>query len=88
VARGAAHLRSHVDIDLESRLAKLDGVLAARDRYRGQVSIQIVAFPQSGVMRRPCVLELLDAAMRAGADLVGGIGPLEIDRDPKSLPLG
>jgi cytosine/creatinine deaminase len=85
VARGTAHLRTHVDIDLESRL--LDGVLAARERHRDQVSVQIVAFPQSGVMRCPGVLDLLDAAVRSGADLVGGIDPLAIDRDPKSLPL-
>ena len=43
--------------------------------------------PQSGVTRCPGVLDLLDAAVREGADLVGGIDPLEIDRDPKSLPL-
>jgi cytosine/creatinine deaminase len=83
VARGTTHLRTHVDIDLESSLAKLEGVLAARERYRDQVTVQIVAFPQSGVMRCPGVLELLDAAVRNGADLVGGIDPLEIDRDPK-----
>jgi cytosine/creatinine deaminase len=83
VARGTAHLRTHVDIDLESRLEKLDGVLAALEQHRGRVSVQIVAFPQSGVMRCPSVLDLLDAAVREGADLVGGIDPLEIDRDPK-----
>ena len=83
VARGTAHLRTHVDIDLENRLLKLDGVLAARDRHRGRVSVQIVAFPQGGVMRCPGVLDLLDAAVCQGADLVGGIDPLEIDRDPK-----
>jgi len=71
VARGTAHLRTHVDIDLESRLLKLDGVLAARERHRGRVSVQIVAFPQSGVMRCLGVLDLLDAAVRDGADLVG-----------------
>ena len=55
VARGTTHLRTHVDIDLESGLAKLDGVLAARERYRDRVTVQIVAFPQSGVMRCPGV---------------------------------
>src|SRR5947209_2371615 len=83
VARGTTHMRTHVDIDLESRLAKLDGVFAARERYRDCATLQIVAFPQSGVMRCPGVLDLLDAAVREGADLVGGIDPLEIDRDPK-----
>src|SRR3954470_1882313 len=83
VARGTTHLRTHVDIDLESGLAKLEGVLAARERYRDRITVQIVAFPQSGVMRCPGVLDLLDAAVRNGSDLVGGIDPLEIDRDPK-----
>jgi cytosine/adenosine deaminase-related metal-dependent hydrolase len=83
VTRGTTHLRTHVDIDLENGLARLDGVLAARERYRDRVTVQIVAFPQSGVMRCPGVLDLLDAAIRNGADLVGGIDPLEIDRDPK-----
>jgi cytosine/adenosine deaminase-related metal-dependent hydrolase len=83
VARGTTHIRTHVDIDLESGLLKLDGVLAARERHRGEVGMQIVAFPQSGVMRCPGVLDLLDQAVREGADLVGGIDPLEIDRDPK-----
>ena len=71
VARGTTHLRTHVDIDLESGLAKLEGVLAAPERYRDRVTVQTVAFPQSGVMRCPGVLDLLDAAVRNGADLVG-----------------
>src|ERR1700682_2388539 len=50
VARGTGHLRTHVDIDLESGLAKLEGVPAARERYRDRATVQIVAFPQSGVM--------------------------------------
>ena len=40
VARGTSHLRTHVDIDLESGLAKLDGVLAAREHYRDRVTVQ------------------------------------------------
>lgn len=83
IAHGTGHMRTHVDIDLEGRLTKLHGVLAAREKLAGAATIQIVAFPQSGVMRCPGVLDLLDAAVREGADLVGGIDPLEIDRDPK-----
>jgi cytosine/adenosine deaminase-related metal-dependent hydrolase len=67
VAGGTAHLRTHVNIDLESRLAKLDGVLAAPERYCGRAGVQIVTFPQSGVMRCPGVLDLLDAAVQSGA---------------------
>jgi len=42
-----------------------------------------VAFPQSGLMVRPGTLDLLDAAMAAGADIVGGLDPSSTDRDPK-----
>src|SRR6266478_4941437 len=84
VARGTSHLRTHVDIDLESGLAKLEGVLAARERYRDRATVQIVAFPQSGVMRCPGVLDLLDAAVRNGADLVGAMTPLGSDSVWKS----
>jgi len=60
VARGTSHMRTHVDVDLDSGLGKLEGVLAARERYRDRATVQIVAFPQSGVMRCPGVLDLLD----------------------------
>lgn len=82
-SHGSAHLRTHVDVDLEGKLTKLEGVLEARQNCAAYASVQIVAFPQSGVMRRPGTLDLLDQAVRAGADLVGGIDPLEIDRDPR-----
>lgn len=82
VGHGTGFIRSHVDIDLESGLRNLEGVLQARDDCRDHADVQLVAFPQSGVMRRPGTLALLDAAVLAGADLVGGIDPCEIDADP------
>jgi hypothetical protein len=53
-----------------------------------RAGLGVAIVPQSGVMR--CgVLDLLDAAVRNGADLVGGIDPLEIDRDrAHALPEG
>ena len=44
--------------------------------------MQVVAFPQSGILRDAGTAELLDAAVRAGADLVGGLDPCAFDRDP------
>ena len=85
VVNGTAHVRTHVDIVPAFGLSALEGVLRAREAHAGAVTVQTVAFPQAGVMRlggRP-VLDLLDAAIRAGADLVGGIDPCEVDRDPK-----
>jgi cytosine/adenosine deaminase-related metal-dependent hydrolase len=85
VAHGTAHVRTHADIVPAFGLSALEGVLAAREAHADAVTVQVVAFPQAGVMRLggASVLDLLDAAVRAGADLVGGIDPCEVDRDPK-----
>ena len=83
VANGTTHIRTHVDIDTEYGLAGLEGVLASRERYRDIVDIEIVAFPQSGMLIRPGTVELMDRAMREGADVVGGLDPSGVERDPK-----
>ena len=83
LAHGTTRLRSHVDVDDENGLAAMEGVLATREALRGWLDIEIVAFPQSGIMVRRGVAELLDAALAMGADLVGGLDPCAIDRDPK-----
>jgi cytosine/adenosine deaminase-related metal-dependent hydrolase len=83
IANGTAHVRTHVDVRTDMGLSPLHEILAVREEYRDRVTVEIVAFPQAGVMRCPGVLDLLDAAIDAGADLVGGIDPCVIDRDPK-----
>lgn len=80
---GITHIRSHVDVDTDICLAAMQGVLKTRDALRNVVEIEIVAFPQSGLMIRPGTSDLLDEAMSMGADLVGGLDPCGIDRDPK-----
>lgn len=82
VSKGTCAIRTHVDIEPEYGLTNLEGVLRAKETYRNEVDIQIVAFPQSGVLRRPGTAELLDEAVANGADLVGGLDPAVIDRDP------
>lgn len=80
---GSTHIRSHVDVDTEHGLWGVEGVMATRDAYRDIVDIELVAFPQSGLLRRPGTLELMEAAMKAGCEVVGGLDPCAIDRDPK-----
>ena len=83
LAYGTISVRSHVDIDLEHGLTLLDGVLQAREDYKDRLHVELVAFPQSGLLARPGTFELMKEALDMGADLVGGIDPANIDRDPK-----
>ncbi|KXU87440.1 cytosine deaminase [Paraburkholderia monticola] len=88
LAAGTTRLRTHVDIDTDAGLRHLDGVLATRETLRGVLDLQIVAFPQSGLLGRPGTDTLLDRALAAGADVLGALDPALIDGDPvKSLDL-
>ncbi|CTQ47421.1 amidohydrolase family protein [Roseibium aggregatum] len=80
-AQGTVALRSHVDVDTEIGLKGLEAELTLKERYRHLMDIQIVAFPQSGILRDPGTADLMDAALEAGADLVGGLDPAGIDGD-------
>jgi cytosine deaminase len=82
LAHGTTRMRSFVDIDTEAGLRHLHGVLATRAALGDAIELQIVAFPQSGLLVRPGTDALLDEAMAAGADIVGGLDPCAIDRDP------
>ena len=84
LSKGSTHIRTHVDVDTEIGLSGIEGILATRERFRDEVDMQVVAFPQSGMLVRPGTLELMEAAMRAGADVVGGLDPCAIDRDPRA----
>lgn len=83
VAQGTGHVRTHADITPAFGLRALEGLLEAKAAHAHLASMQIVAFPQMGVMRAPGTAELLEQAVREGADLIGGIDPCEVDRDPR-----
>ncbi len=83
LSHGSTQIRSHVDVDTEIGVRHVEGVLATRDALRDLVGIQTVAFPQSGLLIRPGTLALMEQALRLGAELVGGLDPCAIDRDPK-----
>ncbi|MEU0402025.1 amidohydrolase [Streptomyces sp. NPDC006197] len=81
VSLGTGHVRSHVDVDPDTGLDHLHALLDVREKFRDRLGIQLVAFPQSGVVTAPGVAELLDAALADGADLVGGLDPVGFDGD-------
>ena len=60
----------------------VEGVLRTREAMAGLQDIQVVAFPQSGILGRQGTESLLDAALALGADIVGGLDPCAIERDP------
>lgn len=78
---GTIAMRSHVDVDATTGLTNLHAVMQAREKWRGVVDIELVAFPQAGVMSCPGTAEMLDAAAREGAQVVGGIDPTTLDGD-------
>lgn len=81
IANGSTHMRSHVMVDGSVGLKSLETVLAVREEYRGLIDIQLVAFPQSGILKSPGTPQLMDEAVAMGADLVGGLDPASFDRD-------
>ncbi|WP_028207594.1 amidohydrolase family protein [Paraburkholderia nodosa] len=82
VQAGTTRMRTHVDIDTDARLRYLEGVLATRQTLRDVLDLQIVAFPQSGMLIRPGTVDLLDSALAAGAAVLGALDPALIDGDP------
>lgn len=82
IEAGTTHVRTFVDIDTEWNLAGFEGVARMREEFREALTVQIVAFPQSGMLVRPGTVELMEEALRNGADVVGGLDPSTIDRDP------
>jgi cytosine deaminase len=86
LALGTTRLRTHVDVDTQAGLRHLEGTLRTREALREVQQIQLVAFPQSGLLGRPGTAELLDRSLAMGADVLGGLDPCAIDGDPvKSL---
>jgi cytosine deaminase len=82
IARGSLVFRSHVDAEPDWGMAQFEAMLALRERYRDVIELQLVAFPQGGMLTRPGAADLMREALAAGADVVGGIDPAGIDRDP------
>lgn len=76
VARGLLHIRSHVDTSYSS-LLPVRSLLEVKRRVAPYIDLQLVAFPQDGVLRRQGGLDNLKRALDMGVDVVGGIPHFE-----------
>jgi cytosine deaminase len=81
VALGTTRLRSHVDVDTIGGLVPLEGVIAAAASCADIAEVRTIAFPQEGLLRDPGAYDLMEAALEAGADVVGGMPHWEVDED-------
>ncbi|WP_028921876.1 amidohydrolase family protein [Pseudonocardia acaciae] len=72
VRAGTVAVRVHPDVDPLQGLVGVETALLLRDEYRDLIDIQVVAFPQEGIVKAPGTLELMAEAMRMGASVVGG----------------
>jgi len=76
VARGLLAIRSHVDV-CDERLLAVQALLHVKQRVKPYLDLQLVAFPQDGVLRAPGALPNLKRALDLGVDVVGGIPHFE-----------
>lgn len=76
VARGLLAIRSHVDI-CDDRLLAVEALLHVREKVAPYLDLQLVAFPQDGVLRSPTAFANLKRAIAMGVDVVGGIPHFE-----------
>ncbi|WP_309082240.1 amidohydrolase family protein [Zhihengliuella sp.] len=82
IARGATRVRTFAQVDVDCRLEKYEAVVAAKEKFASEADVQVMVFPQAGIFREPGTEKYLDDALRAGADVMGGIDPCQLDRDP------
>ena len=80
VAKGNLAIRTHVDTT-DPTLMAVDVLLEVREEMKDFVDIQLVAFPQDGVLRAPGGVALLERALDKGVDVVGGIPHFERTMD-------
>ncbi|ALM69050.1 cytosine deaminase [Vibrio parahaemolyticus] len=80
IANGVQHVRTHVDVS-DPTLIALKAMLEVREEMKEWVDIQIVAFPQEGILSYPNGKELLEEAVKLGADVIGAIPHFEFTRE-------
>ncbi len=78
---GNLHIRAFVDTDTKAKLEGLKAVLQAKQEYQDKLNLQVVAFPQDGVIRDSGAFQIVEEGLKMGADVVGGIPWIEYTTD-------
>lgn len=81
IRNGTTAVRAHPDVDLIQGLIGVETLLALKDEYDSLLDLQIVAFPQEGILKSKGTYELMIDALRMGADVVGGCPYNELNWD-------
>lgn len=79
-ANGVQFVRTHVDVT-DPALTAMEAMLELKDELKDQITVQIVAFPQEGILSYPNGKQLLEDAVKMGADCVGAIPHFEFTRE-------
>ena len=80
VSKGVQFIRTHIDVD-DPKLTGLKAMLEIREQLKDNVTIQIVAFPQEGMYAYKGGDEMVEEALKMGADCVGSIPHFEWARE-------
>lgn len=80
IAQGIQAVRTHVDV-CDPDLTALKALLEVKEEMKDYIDLQIVAFPQEGYLSYPKGAELVEEALKMGADVVGGIPHFEFTRE-------
>lgn len=80
IANGIQFVRTHVDVT-DPELTALKAMLELKQEMKEYITLQIVAFPQEGILSYPRGTELLEEAIRLGADVIGAIPHFEFTRE-------
>jgi cytosine/adenosine deaminase-related metal-dependent hydrolase len=85
IANGVLHLRAHTYVDSVVGTSVVETVAEVLEAFDDRLDAEIVAFPQRGIRRDEGSADALDAALDAGADLVGGLDPATLNDDREGV---
>ncbi|MCM3316485.1 amidohydrolase [Rummeliibacillus stabekisii] len=86
IKKGHTHIRTHVNVDPQIETKHIEIVKHVLESYQDQITYEIVAFPQHGLLRNgPSFLSILEKALQLGATHIGGVDPALVDRNSREV---